>query len=921
MPAARTSLAGKWICVLDPKDAGLRESWARTRLDGTLVHLPGTLAAQGLGDPPSVETHWTGTIFDRSFFDSSRYAPYRELGNFKVPFWLQPERVYVGSAWFQRDVEVPEDWAGSTLHLFLQRPHGQTRVWWDDAEVGSSDSLSVPHRFVLSRSAEPGVHRLTVRVDNRLNVDVGENAHSVSDHTQGNWNGVAGRIELLRTENTWVEDFQLYPNFGDGQLRVKARIAGEVPPRCRVTLAINAVRDEVPPARWSLEREVAVDGALEFSVEFGRAAPRWDEFSPAVFHARLALENGESKTVTFGFRELHTEGRAILVNGRRVFLRGALDCCAYPRTGHPPVDVESWREILRTFKLHGLNHVRFHSWCPPRAAFEAADELGVYLQVECSIWPNSVAVLAFNSPAGIGDGSPVDAWLRRETEAILREHGNHPSFVLLAAGNEPGGPHHKEFLAGWVRETRAKDPRRLYTAASGWPELPENDVHVHSDPRIHQWGDGLKCRLNGSPPATLADHQAVVEKRDRPLISHEIGQWCSYPPVYDTGEYTGYLRARNYELFRDSLEKSGLADQARDFVWASGKLQALCYREEIETSLRTRDLAGFQLLGLADFPGQGTAPVGVLDVFWKSKGYLEPAERARYCGPTVLLLRTSSRVFTRSEHLIASVEIAHYGAADLRDGKVLWELRSASGELVRSGSLSVARIPVGELSSIGRLEIGWRELAAPAKYRVVLSLQGTEVENEWDMWVYPDAPDTGPFEDVTATDRLEAALPALASGKPVLLELPPERIAGGVALGFSPIFWNTWCTQRQAPHTLGLLCHPEHPALAVFPTERHTNWQWWHVLHRAGALVLDGLPREVSPIVQVIDDWYSNRRLGLIAEMRVGEGRLLVCGAPLSALDNPVARQLRVSLLRYLASEAFRPGVAVTEAQLRSLIV
>ena len=310
----------------------------------------------------------------------------------------------------------------------------------------------------------------------------------------------------------------------------------------------------------------------------------------------------------------------------RSFLRGTLECCIFPLTGYPPTDVDSWKRIIRVCKSHGLNHIRFHSWCPPEAAFVAADELGFYYQVECSAWPNA--------STNLGNGLPIDEWLYREGERVLDSYSNHPSFLLLAMGNEPGGPERGgKYLGPWVEHFKAKTDRQLVTSGSGWPSIAENEFHVTPGPRIQQWGQGLLSRINAQPPATVADYREFVDGYDVPVISHEIGQWCVYPNFEEMEKYTGALKPRNFEIFRDLLAKADMADQARDFLMASGKLQALCYKEEIESALRTPGFGGFQLLDLHDFPGQGTALVGVLDPFWDSKPYLSPAEFQPFLRP------------------------------------------------------------------------------------------------------------------------------------------------------------------------------------------------------------------------------------------------------------------------------------------------
>ncbi len=907
------SLSGDWRCKLDRGDEGVSQEWFREPLDSDCrVVLPGSLPAQGIGDKVALDTEWTGTISDRAYFESPDYANYRRTGNIKVPFWLQPETYFVGAAWFQREIEIPASWAGRRVRLFLERPHWQTRVWLDGREAGSGDSLSTPHEIDLGKDIAPGLHLLTIRVDNRLHIEVGDDAHSVTDHTQGNWNGIIGRIELNAAGSGWMGDLQVFPHAGSRSVTVRGKLGGAADGG-EVVLEIvkqgdasNLLTSCRATTDWT-----GRSGTFEARVDLGAEARLWDEFDPALYelHATFA---GERKTVLFGLREFSAQGTQFAINGRPTFLRGTLDCCIFPLTGHPPMDVASWREILVRVKRHGLNHVRFHSWCPPEAAFVAGNELGVYFQVECAVWPN---VLTSDSPAGIGDGNAVDRWAYEEGERILRAYGNHPCFVLMACGNEPGGSHHKEYLADWVAHFRRRDGRRFYTGGAAWPELPENDFHVIPNPRVYQWGDCLKCRLNGQPPETTHDYREIIAARSVPVISHEIGQWCAYPPVYDTGKYRGYLKARNYEIFAESLAAHHMADQARDFVRASGRLQVLCYKEEIESALRTPGMGGFQLLGLQDFPGQGTAPVGLLDAFWDEKGYLTAGEMRRFCNATVPLARLRKRVFATDELLDANIEVAHFGAAPMENAAISWKLVSDAAATVMSGEFPPRTIPLGSCIPLGRVACDLATLAAPARYRLVVSVasDSNSFENDWDIWLYPRVADTAVPPGVVLAATVPEALAHLAAGRNVLLMPHCVDAPGNVAFGFTPIFWNTSWNRGQPPHTLGILCDPRHPALAGFPTNAHTDWQWWEIVRRSRVFVLDGLPPGLRPIVQVIDDWFTNRRLGLVFEARVAGARLLVCGIDLRGrLDEaPAARQLLESLLRYAGSSDFSPSVAL----------
>jgi hypothetical protein len=624
------------------------------------------------------------------------------------------------------------------------------------------------------------------------------------------------------------------------------------------------------------------------------------------------------RSVTFGIRDLGSDGTQLTINGRKMFLRGTLECCIFPLTGYPATDVAAWRRIIRICKDHGLNHMRFHSWCPPEAAFVAADALGFYFQVECGAW------------TAVGTGKPIDAWLYAEGRRISRAYGNHPSFIMMAYGNEPGGPERgARYLRKWCTYWKQHDPRRLHTGGAGWPLLAESDYYNSPQPRIQQWGGGLRSIINGQPPQTRFDYRDFVRKHpDKPTISHEIGQWCVFPNFAEIPKYRGVLKAKNFEIFRDLLEAHDMGDQAHQMLMASGKLQTLCYKADIEAALRTPGFGGFQLLDLHDFPGQGTALVGVLDPFWDEKPYVSADEYRRFCNTTVPLARMDKRVWKQSEEFIADVEVAHFGPVPLADRQIEWKLVDDEGTPCVDGALSGCDIPIGngqqigQIEQIGQIAFPLQQLRAPARYRLVVGIDGTEYENDWDVWVYPDRIDTQVPSDVVIVNELdETALRKLRAGDKVLLFPNIKRVKGDVAIGFSSIFWNTAWTRGQPPHTLGIMCDPQHSVFASFPTDNHTNWQWWELITGSGAMVLDDLPARLRPLVQPIDTWFESRRLGLLFEAQVAGGKLMVCSMDLEQdlSHRIVARQFRHSLLSYMHGDAFAPAVTVTPAQIRGL--
>ena len=894
-------LSGTWRFRLDPNDAGVAEAWYNRHLSDR-IRLPGALQNQGFGSDVTVDTEWTGAAKKEIWLNEPRYEKYRRPGNIKVPFCLQPEKHYVGAAWYQRQIRVPRRWQDRHVVLTLERPHWETRVWVDDRFIGRNDSLGTAHEYDLG-ALSPGRHTLTMRVDNRILIDVGDWSHSVTDHTQGNWNGIVGRIELATRPLIRIEDVQVFPHVETRSVAIKGRIATDSGQAGQGTLELSVRQLQGRKARTPgpMTRNISwnADGGT-FWFEFpekGRLQ-LWDEFNPTLYRLTVSLDDGAAiKTITFGVREITTTpDKLFAVNGRKTFLRGTLECCIFPLTGHPPTDVKPWRRIIRICKDHGLNHIRFHSWCPPKAAFAAADELGFYYQIECGVWTNP------------GNGTPVDEWLWNESERIVRAYGNHPSFVLLASGNEPHGPKREEYLNKWVEHWQAKDPRRLYTTASAYPLLPVNDYHVDYHPRGPKGWKGK-------------DYSRQVSAHEVPVIVHEMGQWCVYPNFDEIEKYRGPLKPKNFEIFRDSLSEHGMSDQWRDFLNASGKLQVLCYKEEIEAALRTPGVSGVQLLDLHDFPGQGTALVGILDAFWDEKGYVKPSEFRRFYDTTVPLVRVGKHVWTTDETFRADVTVAHFGPAPLEKATALWELIDASGKTVRWGGFPAQAIPIDRGIELGSIAFNWSGLRSPGQYRLVLRIEDTRFANDWVLWLYPEVVSTDTPEEVLVRSSLDEPTRAhLAAGGKILLYLTsvPADFPKG---SFAPIFWNRYMFNTQERQTLGLLCDPAHPALEKFPTEFYSQWQWEDIVSKSRAIVMDGLPGELRPIVQVIDDWNTNRKLGLVFECRVGEGKLLVCSADLETelRARPTARQLRYSLLDYMTSEAFDPDVAVTIDQLQTL--
>ena len=920
------SLAGEWKFKIDSLNKGILEKWYTGSFDET-VKLPGSMTENGKGDEVTLKTPWTGDIIDKSYFIDKKYEKYRQPGNIKIPFWLKPVKYYKGAAWYQKEIEIPANWKGKRIVLFLERCHWESIVYVNGKLAGSQNSLATPHEYDISDQLVNGKNLLSIRIDNRVVIPIGVNSHSISDHTQSNWNGITGNICLKATSPVFISDVRIYPDIHNKTAKVIVALNNKPGTPFKGKIVLNAESFNTPGADNHSVKVVKVStssGEIQLVVNYtlGQRMKLWSEFNPALYKLFVSLKDSkgnslDNRSVDFGMREFKVNGTRFEVNGQQVFLRGTLECCIFPLTGYPPTDVRSWEKVLQTCKDYGLNHIRFHSWCPPEAAFIAADKLGIYFQIECSSWANQ--------GTSIGDNLPVDRFIYEEGDRILKAYGNHPSFCMLAYGNEPAGRNQKEYLGKLIKYWKSMDNRRVYTSGAGWPIIPENDYNLSSEPRIQHWGQGLKSIINSQAPQTMFDYSNFVSKYTIPTVSHEIGQWCVYPDFKEIAKYAGVLKATNFEIFRETLAENNMGDQAENFLMASGKLQVLCYKADIEAALRTPGFAGFDLLQLHDFPGQGSALVGILNPFFESKGYVTPEEFRMFCNETVPLARMQKVVYSNSETFKAEIEMAHFGAKPIKKAVILTRILNSTGVSVHSDSILINEIKIGNGIPVGPVSMDLKNITTAQKLTLEVSVKNTTFKNRWDFWVYPAKQDIN-SANVFITDKIDQKTEdVLKKGGSVMLltfgKVGKDKGAQ-VAIGFSSIFWNTAWTKNQPPHTLGFLCDPKHQVFSDFPTESHSNWQWWDPIAHSQTMILNKFPADLHPLIQPIDTWFENRRLALAFETKTGNGKLMVCSIDMKDKidERPVTKQLLISMLKYMNSDSFNPQTVVEIGDIKSLI-
>ena len=620
------------------------------------------------------------------------------------------------------------------------------------------------------------------------------------------------------------------------------------------------------------------------------------------------------------FKDFHIEGQHFYANGHIIFLRGKHDACVWPLTGHVPMDVESWRNYLGDCAAYGLNHVRFHSWCPPEAAFVAADELGIILQPELPFWGD------FNDKDTV-----LMQFLHKEGEKILHWYGHHPSFRMFALGNELWGNIDK--MAEFIEDFRKIAPDKVYTFGSnyylgyqgvkkgmdyfttcrvGGEAWGSYNTHTRGSFSFADAADG--GMINHFHPNTTMNFEEGCALADVPIISHETAQFQTYPDYDEIQKYTGVLYPYNMEVFRSRLEKAGMLDQAKDFHQASGLWSLQLYKQDIEMDLRTPNMAGFQLLDLQDYPGQGSAYVGILDAFMDPKGLCTEREWREWCAPVVPLLIADKFCFTNKEGIRAKVQIANYSGESLKGKTLSWEVSpDLKGEM---------DVPDGEgLIEAGELNISLSQYDKPTQLQLLLNIDGTDYHNTYDLWAFPTKDNLKKLKKkVIVTNVLtENIAQQLEKGKNVLLMPDSSKLCvGGL---FQTDYWNyrmfkTICEGNKkpvSPGTLGILTDPKHPIFSNFPTEMHTNWQWFPVIKNSHPMILDNTGKDYRPIVQVIDNIERNHKLGLVFEFAIGKGKLLVCMSDLEkASEYPEGRAFYNSVLEYMNSKDFAPKTHIT---------
>lgn len=849
----KIDLSGQWQVKLDAeKQETMPQAYPETMM------LPGTTSAAGLGMPnPAKET---GCLTDAYRFE--------------------------GAAWFMRTFTAG-NWTGEQTMLTLERTR-KTTVYLDGRPIGHQESLCTPHRYFLP-PVHAGEHTLVIRVDNTDYLTRG--GHLTSPDTQSNWNGITGEISLT-VAHTLLTDLTVRPDLRRGCLRVHGHIIGAPDGVAGIVLP-GQMEHLLPYRRGVLDGECPLKGNEAF----------WDEAHPEIHTISIDLD-GDVYETTFGLRDVRTLGRRLLINGRETFLRGKVDNLLYPKTGYTPTDVASWMTILGIAKEYGINHYRYHTACPPDAAFTAADLLGMYMAPELPFW----GTVAEEGEEGY-DERERD-FLFQEGFRILREYGHHPSFLWLSLGNELWGS--KDVLNRMMRAYREADDTKLYSSgANNYQFVPDvlDEENVFVGVRLgrerlirgsYAMCDAPQGIVQTTAPESASNYDASIVPEtlgqsgeagkvqiqygtgvkevdaqsadalipDVPVISHEVGQYVFYPDFSEIPHYTGPLKPRNIEAMRENLERAGLYGEHEAFFRQTGHLAVDCYKREIETLLRSREVSGFQLLDLQDYTGQGTALVGVLNAMMENKGLISAEEWREFCAGTVVLGEFASFTGMMGEDIRFDVQISECDPekqhtcirCTLMDGeRELYACDVTPG--ARQGRLTDA-VSVTFPAECYRDAMQERITGLT----VVLTLEdGTR--NHYPIWLIPPIDIRITREGIEKDGRMVAFVSAEEKADGAAIVVPSAE--GQLPAEYCTDFWCypmfrsiSESMGKPVPvGTMGLSIDTASPLLKRFAQEDYTTPAWYAILQTAH---VQRLPADIHPAVQMIDNTERCARLGIL---------------------------------------------------------
>ncbi len=839
----------------------------------------------------------------------------------------------VGTGWYKIKLFIPEKWRQKRVMFFAEDIHLEGWLWCNGIPLAYHRTHSTPFEVDLTDHCKYNKeNELIVAISNIRDDIWGCDIRGFS----GKSGGVFGKIYIKVLDEPAIRSLYVYPDEKLENLfwqisfyeNTQTKITFEVLDEGNQILLKGNENAKGKIAQWQT-------AASKLKV--------WSDKEPHLYTIKIKAQKGNSVstfTQRFGLRRLIRRGMGLYLNGNPIYLRGATEHSYFPLTCTPPRDKNFYRANIKKLKAIGFNWLRFHTWVPPKEYLEAADELGMLLQIE--------------PPRGFNE----EDW-----KNILEYARVHPSFVIICCGNEEMLSLQKiEELKNFAATSRKLAPDILFNpqeAMRGVEYLMEQgdpDNKLEPYPHNHKRLDLLKkfSDVFGSfnwgmlSYTTLQGDWQELDKRlipyERPCLSHEIGIHGTCLDLDLEHRYVGTRIGTDlYAAMRRNLERQGLLHNARLYYRNSSLWMGAHVKYTIELARLCRNLAGYDFLGATDHQWHRTGyPCGIMNEFYEMKPGINENDVIKYNGESVLLLEHKKKfVYACNEFFSADLHISFFGEKAISNPKIIWQLINENKCILAEGETKVnICVKSGSVLKLTRINFKIPQLPLPEKctLKVTLHSKDYSFDNEWKIWIFPKNP-TIPgtiFLDKTLPDAIHQLLHSLKGNKYtqnkhrekiIITSTLNKNILKSLSSGTNVLLLGTaHFPARKVTFQIGRAGRGDeniatviydHPIFKNFPNEGWCDWQFYRMIEEGGAtIIFNKLNLPFAPIVEFVS-FKKILKQSAIFELCIGKGRLLVCSLAIKEND-PAATFLLNEMLNYLSGKEYANAPQVTIENLMS---
>ena len=881
-------LDGTWKFATDPDDRGEAEQWFLPSATLPKMPLPGYA--------PTAD----GTIRVPGIWDNQGYGT--ETNEVRHNF--------IGKGWYKRQIEIPDDWAGRRVFLVITGASRYAKTWVNDHFLGEHIGAKSVFEYDITKYVSPGkTATLTIQVDSkqRWEIDALSGCSFLIDYLETPWGGIWGHVLLEARSDAWLSDLFIEPDVAESSCTASATLNGDAALADGVRLEVfDATGTRVAEATSKPSRVTAAipDAKL------------WTPDSPTLYTARLSLLK-DGKTIDsiesrFGMREFTIDGPYILLNGKRVMLRGYGDDHIYPEQMAMPSDKELYLKRLRLIKSYGFNHVRHHSTMMPPEYYDACDEVGMISTGEFPIIYHIVLPGVGSKwqklvPAGTDPVAAHETY-RREWTAVLRQFRNHPSIMCWAMGNELGQydglPKPRTLFADIARQY---DPQRFFIDSDG---VAPNVLagNVPNDPLSDRDTLDFYTVQFNDPGANPIDNSGKFHtpRPLKPNISHEAGNYVTFSRPDLVDQFQHNIKPFWLTDGKTKLEKLGLFQEANGWAEKSEQLYSLLHKYNLEGLRKNPFLSGYHWWLFQDY---WTSSNGIVDHYFRPKSIAKD-DVVKFNNDVVLLQDGLQRTYRGQEHLKLKLLVSNFSFERLQ-GNLRWKVTVGDRTVAQEQHALTNPVPQGELVEIGIIDVELPEIESPANMKITIELtaNGKHFANDWPSRLYPAViqpkalpvpvyaneiyakqfpgwsiqpiPSKGDLGDravyLTSWPCDPRIVDALKRGASVVLIDGADQLMESCPITFRTSWWRAGEKPHDSKNHTGTFVY-DHPVTRAIAPDDWCDDGWFHLIEGSKKFNLETGPTRPEVIIRALPGMLVVKDYALLFEVGAEKGTLLASG-------------------------------------------